>query len=789
MIFLGSRSYPFMAVTALVLLSGCGGGGGTTSTPAPPAAPEPAPTPTTDPTPTPTPTPALTPATVFDTAEYRRSDGPSFHNAIPAWQLGATGQGVTIGIVDTGIDIDSPEFAGRISSASTDVAGNRGIDAEDDHGTHVAMIAAADRDNTGIMGIAWQSTIMALRADAPGSCATEDANDPNSGCKFSDSAIAKGVDHATQNGATVINLSLGGSVPSVWLIAAIERATAAGVVIIVSAGNDGNPNPDAFATIIRSAGNGNVVIAGSVNEQGTVSSFSNLGGSEANWYLGALGERVCCVYEDGTMKVSTDSSGRKVVELLSGTSFSAPQIAGAATLLRQAFPNLTAAQVVDLLLRTARDAGAAGTDTTYGRGILDIANAFAPQGTTSLAGSTSHISLTDSTGTTSPAMGDAVHSATLSAIMLDGYSRAYRIDLGGTLRTAQVSPRLEGALSQQTRFISGGNDQLAIAFSIDGRGHPALQPLAGQLQLTRDDTEVARVLAARVIAQISPNARFGFAYAQGSDGLVAQLNGRQRPAFLVAGAPLDDLGFGRSGEAAFALHRRFGSWGITLSAEHSDAMNSAPDAFTYRSSSRRNHGSVTRFGAQFDRRFRAIDLALGASWLGEQRSVLGARFHQALGVGGADSIFLDFEGAWRPANSWRLGAAWRQGHTRVRGAGLLESGSSMVSSGWSLDVVRTGVFAVNDSLAFRVSQPLRVQSGGLNLDLPIAYSYDTLTVTRGIKRLRLVPRGREVTGELAWRGALLGGAGSASLFYRKDPGHREYLQDEKGLAVTWSKQF
>ena len=94
------------ALAALLALSGCGGGGGgggggVISTPAP------VPTPTPTPAPTPTPTsPPVSPAS-FDTAEFRRSDGPGYHNAPTAWAQGATGSGVKIAVIDTGIGIQN----------------------------------------------------------------------------------------------------------------------------------------------------------------------------------------------------------------------------------------------------------------------------------------------------------------------------------------------------------------------------------------------------------------------------------------------------------------------------------------------------------------------------------------------------------------------------------------------------------------------------------------------------------------------------------------------------------
>jgi hypothetical protein len=725
---------------------------------------------------------------VFDTSEYRRSDGPSFHNVITAWQRGATGQGVTIGIVDTGIDTSNPEFAGRISTASADVAGSRGVQPEDDHGTQVALVAAAARNDSGVVGIAYQATIMALRADTPGSCAASTTD----GCSFNQTAIAAGIDRAVQNGAKVINLSLGGGAAGTTLRAAVGRAAAADVVVVIASGNDAdstNPsvdpsNPDALASGVRAAGNGNVIIAGSVDQAGVFSTFANRAGTEANWYLTALGEAICCVYENGVIKTTT-TNGQQFVTVVSGTSFSTPQIAGAIALLRQAFPSLTAAQTVDLLLRTARDAGAAGIDATYGRGILDIASAFAPQGTTAVAGTSTALALGDSTGTMSPAMGDAAQSASLGTVVLDAYGRAYGVNLSASLRGASVAPRLESALVRRTREISAGGPALSLAFSVDGTRQAAV-PAA--LRLSREDADAARVLAASVISQLTPQTRLGFAYTQGADGLAAALQDGDRPAFLLATSPLNDTGFARSGELSFGLRHQFGAWGLTVSAERGLVRD---DGARLPGEARRPDtlGTANRFGARIDRRLGALDLGLGASWLGEEQTILGGRFNPALVGRGANSLFVDLDAAWRPGEDWRLGAALRRTWTRPRGGGLLAEGSQLIAQGWSFDVARNGVFAPGDSVALRIAQPLRVIAGGFDFDLPTAYDYATLTATDSRQRVSLVPRGREVMGELAWRGRLWGGSASASLFYRKDPGHYASAPDDKGAAITWSQNF
>ncbi|MCX7864750.1 MAG: S8 family serine peptidase, partial [Novosphingobium sp.] len=483
---------------------------------------------------------------------------------------------MTIGIIDTGIDTSNPEFSGRISPASADVAGSRSVEDIDGHGTMVALLAAAARNNSGIMGIAWEATIMALRADTVGSCGSLN------GCTFFDTNIALGVDRAVQNGAKVINISLGGDPPSQRLLDAITRAANADVVVVVAAGNEANDpapvapdNPNPFAIGLRQAGNGNVIIAGSVDATGRISDFSNRAGSERNWYLLGLGEEVCCLYENGQIKTEM-RNGQSFVFVVSGTSFSAPQIAGAAALVRQAFPNLSATDVVDLLLRTARDVGAAGTDAIYGRGILDIAAAFAPQGTLSLAGGSQRLALADVGMVTSSAMGDAAGGAgALQAVMLDSYRRAYRVNIAQNLRSAAVSPRLARSLIAPLRQASGGSENLSLAFSMDASRQAQMLPWSGQLRLAGEDARHAEVLAAQVIARISPETRVAFGFAQGADGLVAQVQGASWPAFLVAGAPADDTGFAGNAGFAFALRRDLGRWGLTLSGESGKVLSAA----------------------------------------------------------------------------------------------------------------------------------------------------------------------------------------------------------------------
>jgi hypothetical protein len=710
------------------------------------------------------------------------------HNAATAWASGWTGQGVTIAVVDTGIDVNSPEFAGRISSASRDMfdaMSTRGYNATDDHGTNVSMVAAAARNDSGILGMAWLSTIMALRSDTPNSCVADSGStDPKADCQFDDDTVGSAIDYATAHGAKVINLSLGGDAPSSTVTSAVARAAAAGVLIVVAAGNDGNANPDAFGAGIDTAGGGAVIIAGSVDANGAISSFSDRAGNQPTHFLTARGEDVCCQYKNGQIDVENG-----YVYVFSGTSFATPQIAGAAALLAQAFPNLTGKQIVDILLRSAFDAGAQGTDPIYGRGILDIAKAFQPIGTTSLAGSSAPLALGDSGAVTSAAMGDAVAHASLKTVVLDEYKRAYGVDLAPTLRGAVVSQPLRGTVGASQRHVSAGNDKAMIAFTIDASGQWGEMPHVGLLRLSNEDAEQARVLAGRVALQLAPRTKVAFGFAQSADGLVAQLQGQNRPAFMIAGGAAGDTGLYQGTDASIALRRQIGRWGLTFSADSGKTWSAAYMHRAAEMRGQRDRSGISDFGLALDRRFGNLDTSLAFDWMREDTTLLGAEFHDAFGLAGADTLFIDAQAGWQFAQNWRLGGALRSGWTGAHGGGAIAHGSRLTSRAWSLDLARSGIFAKGDSLAFRVSQPLRVESGGLNLELPIDYSYATLLPTYGIRTLSLSPQGRELDAELAWSGRLFRGDAAASLFIRKDPGHYAGLPLDKGVALRWSAGF
>jgi subtilisin family serine protease len=774
---LRSAALACLFATAACGGGGGGGGGGIGNTPTP--TPGPTPTPAPAPTPAPTPTPSGN-----DTAEYRATIGAVSANALAAYDRAATGAGITVGVIDSGIDLQSEEFGNRINPNSASTAGNGTVDDEGGHGTAVSFTIAGRRNGAGTHGIAFDASLIVARADTPGTCA--DTSD-DGGCSFNDNAIAQGLDLARTNGARVVNISLGGDAPNNAVIQAINRATAAGIVIVISAGNDFDDhpdlavNPDPFAQVANlSDAHGLVIIAGSVGSNDSravgadaISAFSNRAGNSIAHYLAAVGERVRAPDETGTSF------------LWSGTSFSAPQIAGAVALLAQAFPNLTGAQIVDILYQSARDAGAAGDDAVYGQGVLDLTRAFSPIGTSSVAGTHSAASL-NVNATLSAPMGDA-RQGELGAVILDGYSRAFAIDLARTIDRSGPQRTLGGALqSRQRNFSAGLNDDMTVALTV--------APVRGGANVSRTTlsggrAEQARAIAGSVMKRLGSDARVAFGFAEGGSTLTARLAGRADSAFLVARDPVQGQGFDSNIKGSSAIRQQFGMIGLTAAVESGDVLTRDADQMPALWSRYFRYG-YDRASIALDRQFGGLNVGLTGTRLAEYDTVLGARFGNALGGTRGTSWFLDVAARWDMGSGWSMGGSLRQGWTLADVRGGLTGRGMIRTNAFAGDIGKNGLFGRSDSFGLRLAQPLRVARGGIDLRLPTYYDYDLLAVTQWTtQRLNLAPTGREIDMEARYALPVWGGALQTNVFWRKDPGNFAALPDDAGAALRYSVAF
>ena len=385
--------------------------------------------------------------------------------AIAAWNVGATGAGITVAVVDTGIKFSSQDLAGRISPASTDIiVGRNTPEGTSNHGTYVSGVIASAFNGYGTIGVAYESTILSIRADV------SDCTDPDDDECFRSSDLTRAIYFAIANNVQVVNMSLGGSGPmGSQFEAALHAAVNAGIVFTISSGNESGASPEwpgRYATDSRFAGS--IIVVGAHNASNVMADFSNRAGVSATRYLSAPG-----------VDIITGCDGASCWRV-NGTSFSAPAVAGALALLLDAFPNLTGRDAVSILLATARDAGAPGTDTVYGRGLLDIAQAFQPVGSTSVPMSDgSRVRLTTQRfAYTGGAFGDALQRAEgLQTVGKDDYERLFRVDLGGAWGVAPRAPAplSPPAVRRQASLVApgpfGGALTLTTGAAIEDSAH------------------------------------------------------------------------------------------------------------------------------------------------------------------------------------------------------------------------------------------------------------------------------------------------------------------------------
>jgi subtilisin family serine protease len=269
--------------------------------------------------------------------------------ALQAWDIETGSKNTIVAVIDTGVDYTNPNLAPNMWTNDAELHGKKGVDDDgngvvddiygynavtnsgdpkDDHGhgSHCSgTIGAKGDDNNGIVGVNWDTRIMAVKfLDANGSGTLDNA--------------IKAIDYATKMGAKVMSNSWGGGGVSQTLKEAIERSNQAGAIFIAAAGNESNDN-DAYPSYPASYQVPNVLAVAAIDNRGQMASFSNYG--KTSVHVGAPGVNV----------VSTTTAG---YESWSGTSMATPHVSGIAALVLSHEPNLTNLELKNRIITTAK---------------------------------------------------------------------------------------------------------------------------------------------------------------------------------------------------------------------------------------------------------------------------------------------------------------------------------------------------------------------------------------------------------------------------------------------------
>lgn len=312
-------------------------------------------------------------------------------NAPQAWDIEKGRPEVVVAVLDTGVDVEHPDLQGRIWRNAAEVAENgrdddangciddvqgcafvsdpvSGCDEAHDgevgddlgHGTFVAGIIAANGGNEGMVGVARNVTVMPVRVlDCAGG-----------GTSMS---VAQGILYAAKNGADVINISLGGNQNADIMREAVRVATDEfGVLIVAASGNTGEAGvayPARYEKVLA-------VGAASIANADKVAAFST-SGPEVD--IVAIGERIIGTVPATSCETFLPCVGGQAYASGSGTSFSAPQVAGLAALILSRRPGLPPAAVHELIRNTAVAVPEGNRRDWAGEGRIDMAASLAPQ--------------------------------------------------------------------------------------------------------------------------------------------------------------------------------------------------------------------------------------------------------------------------------------------------------------------------------------------------------------------------------------------------------------------------
>ena len=793
--------------------------------------------------------------------EFRNQPALEQVNAHYAYARGATGEGVTIGIIDSGIDAGHIKFDGKVLPESYNVAGYnpdysfcamREADGSctfeggpPSHGTLVGGVMAANRqtdatNGTGsefaVHGIAFNAKLFSVGipfSDPPDYYDPIDLSLPGF-LSSTDLEFAE-ISNRLNPSVTAINLSFGyfgniedyseteirGALPRT-LEAIAQAATPASerTIYVWAAGNargevhfDGTIEPATSVEIVAGLPvripelRGHSVAVVATDQNGEIASFSSRCGIAKDFCLAAPGVELTGPLPNAYCPTGSGDCYASA----SGTSLAAPVVTGGVALLAHYYRDqLGNDEIVRRMLETANKEGIYADSDIYGQGFLDLDSATRPVGDTrmltgqSLSGPSAPGSL--STVSLGPAFGDALsHGLASSEIAsfdeldapffrpLNDYIQSNagavaRLEerlwtLGNDPRGAtwntkglELRMRLEPVSSRQryglitSGISSGSNTELTGFYSHThrGPGYNTIESRLASLSLTRHagGNEIFFGLRSH------PGWRFGL-HATGS---------------ITPGTFTDDaaftnpfLTFARNGAAA-GIAMPIGKGALSVAAFHGAAQYGE----------RRDTDTSQSTGTLAEYRFADNMLsgfAIQAGWLMEPNRLAGSRPSGAFGKLNADTVFTGVSAYHRLGAHWTVLGNVHAGVSRtgMQKHGMLQDPSALWTSTFAIGIIGEDIGRTQDRLAFRLSQPLRVEAGNARFHWASGRTRDR-QVRIQKTTIDLEPSGRQLDLELTYSRLWKGGEAHLATLVSRHAGHTRG-QHDFALLLRYNRDF
>lgn len=717
-------------------------------------------------------------ANVYRTAEYNVQTGLEEIHAAEAYASLAKngkstfGSGVIVGVTDTGIQTNHPEFSGAIDPHTAN-SGWSFSSSEMGHGTHVSGIIAANKDGVGMQGVAPDATILGVFMLNGGSS-------PDG---------LYGIKYAADNGAKVVNASWGYANPdhstfevgigtptyNSYKAAFLADFTALkndDALFVAATGNSAYTDYVGIPALYAQDPDfqGYIIAVGSVNSAGVISNFSNrckeakdycmvAPGGDTDAGITVLTETITSTFPNSTYAGEA------------GTSMAAPQVSGAAAVIRGAWNFLTAPQVMRILFQTATDLGAPGVDDVYGNGLLNLYAAVQAQGQNLIvfgsSVSTTGYDAKNSSMMTSAIFGDAfthnVAPQLANVVFFDDFGRDYKANLAGHINSYKPTHQTDLSYLMANNINSrvvpinfGEGAKATMKFNLSNFKNPDAPNMMGLKHLVMDPTRDPQLMNIQnsgfSFAQkdlLTKNSALGFAFNYD------EISSRQQKDFGTSGFILKN-NFGASPYQDFM---RQGSGNFWYNSRKFNQLfvdqNFFDQKFALKFSYQNSYESP-QLGLKGQKQNEMVDLGmmlrskndlsflLSSGSLTEfNNNMLNSRSVGAFAsAGDVKTTYVKLTAAKKFLEHFQLIASFSEGISKINGnqIGIFRSFNDVRSRSTSVALVHDNF--MNGEIGLSYLEPLRVYRGSVNFDVPVARDFYG-NVTRYQGSASLAPNGRE----------------------------------------------
>jgi hypothetical protein len=591
---------------------------------------------------------------------------------------------------------------------------------------------------------------------------------------------------------TVFNMSLGGS--SAFGLDSLQLIRNSGSISVVAAGNEGKSSPSypaRYATDSSVAGW--VLVVGAVDSANNMPSWSNRAGSTRNYYLVAPGVSI------------TSTSGTADYTSMSGTSMATPVVSGAAAVVWGAWPYLKGNQVVDSLLLSATDLGAAGVDATFGRGLLNLAAAMQPIGSHCIVQKIGDCGTTDYIGTSPPPDDNQSGGGTGETEPAPTTTKPGKG--AGKTKTRMVStPTAAGNAVLLTTARVVGYDSIGRDFSFSALEllRPSAPSMANSMNSLLTNSQPVTTAVKRGLNSLSYQGNlttgitsFSFTQVAANSGYLMGFKGNGLIPFGVSHSDFHANAFVGSdalkipflglmeSPTGVAYGRSFAN-GIGVRFGYlagNAAANPVTVDFDQPMAVSSNGSSLGELSAHIGR----LQVVGTLGKLNEDGAFLGAVSSGVQAKG--ETKFLSLAAVYPLGNGLKALASATTGKTE----GAFNAGSvasyDTTTRAYSVGLLKKSFFTEMDQLSFSATLPSRVVSGGISLVAGVDVDRLTGAPLIGIVPVSLTPSGHERRFELSWMSPTKTGSIGLTAMHRVEPNHDASAKSENAFGLRLAHTF